>query len=321
MRPGKPQSIVDRRDAAGTTTDRLALVVGADSRIGSALLQALETRGQGAIGTTRRRGNVSPRRLLLDLSEDIEHFEIPQEVESVFLVAAITGLERCETERMSWTVNVQNITRLAARLFHRGCHVTFLSTNAVFGGIHLNCNEGDPTTPTGAYACQKAEAERRMWTEAEHMSAADRLTIIRLTKTLASDTPPLPDWFEQLSRNKPIRPFTDLVMSPISLAFATRSLIRINDLRLSGVLHLSGERDVSYAEFAEKLVSALHLSRTQVVPTTSLDAGVRIPHRLSYGGLGMTRTVRLAEIHPQPLAEVIAEVASEYRGLGDAASP
>ena len=284
--------------------DSRTLVVGADSRIGGALLRA---RG-AAIGTTRRRETLSSTRLFLDLSQDVEHFKIPSDVDSAFLVAATTGIERCETDPTSWTVNVTSACRLSARLLQQGCFVTFLSTNAVFGGDRSWPDEDDPVAPTAAYARQKAEAEQAIQEAADRLGAADRLSITRLTKTLAPDTPPLPGWFQQLKRGDAIEPFEDLVMSPISLEFVTSSLLRIGALRVPGILHLSGERDVTYVEFAEGLIDRLGLPRARVVPTTSIKAGVAVQFRPRYGGLGMRRTTQLAQIYPEPLEHVTAHL-------------
>lgn len=294
-------------------TEARSFVVGADSRIGFALMLALEASGRATIGTTRRRHAVASTRVFLDLSDDVEGFEVPSGVDTAYLLAATTGIERCENDPTSWTVNVASATKLAARLLQQGCFVTFLSTNAVFGGDRPRCDEDDPVAPIGAYARQKAEAERAIREAADRLSAANRLNVIRLTKTFALDTPPLPDWFRELELGNVIRPFADCVISPISLGFVTRSLLRTTALGIPGIVHLSGERDVTYAEFADALIAAFGLPRGRAVPTTSTVAGVAVPFHPQYAGLGMRRATQLAGIYPEPLEQVVRYLVEMYR--------
>lgn len=300
-------------NVTNVVTEERTLIIGADSQIGAALLRTLEAGGQATISTTRRRWTVSPTRLFLDLSADVEHFDPPSRVESVYLVAAVTSIERCEIDPASWVVNVINPTKLAARLLQQGCHLTFLSTNAVFGGDRSSCGEDEPVSPTMAYARQKVAAEHAILEAADQLGALERLSITRLTKALAWGTLPLSEWFRQLELGNVIQPFSDLVMSPISLSFVTSSLLRINAARVSGILHLSGERDVSYAELAEKLVSGLGLPRVRVAPTTSVEAGGTVRFRPRYASLGMDRTTQLAGICAEPLEQLTAHLINTYR--------
>lgn len=283
------------------------LVVGADSLVGGGLVRALEARGHRAFASTRRSATVNHRRIYLDY-DDADVPALPAGVDYVFLIAAATNYERCESDPAAWRTNVESIPRLAGVLLQRGVFVTFISTNSVFGGERPWPNEDDPQAPGIAYARHKAEGEKAIRAVAKRLGAEERLNIVRLTKILGRETSPLPAWFAAWQRGQVVQPFADLIFAPMSVRFVGDALATIGERRVAGNLHLSGADNVSYVDLANALAAKLGVDSSLIAPTTATEKGVHILFKPRYSGIGMRRTRELTGLAPQPLAGVVADL-------------
>jgi dTDP-4-dehydrorhamnose reductase len=284
------------------------LVVGADSLVGGGVVRALEARGHKVFASTRRRDTVDERRIYLDY-DDPDVPALPGGVDYVFLIAAATNYERCESDPAAWRTNVESIPRLTGTLLERGLFVTFISTNSVFGGDRPWPNEDDPQAPGIAYARHKAEGEKAIRAVARKLGAEDRLNIVRLTKILSRETSPLPAWFAAWERRQVVQPFSDLIFAPMSVRFVGEALATIGEKRLAGNLHLSGADNVSYVDLATTLAAKLGVDSRLIAPTTATEKGINILFKPRYSGIGMRRTTSLTGIKPQPLKDVADHLA------------
>jgi dTDP-4-dehydrorhamnose reductase len=286
------------------------LVVGGDSLVGGSAAAALAAGGARVYATTRRRETLGAGRIFLDFASP-ESYRAPPDVGAALLVAAVTSFERCEKDPRARIVNVELIPRTAAALLEQGLHVTFVSTDAVFGGERPLPDEGDPQAPNTAYAIQKSEGEAAIRAAADCLGATSRLTVVRLTKVMNAGVSPLPTWLAAWRRGESAEPFDDLVFAPISERFAGAALARIAGQRLSGNLHLSGAGNVSYTDFARALARRLGVAQTLIRPTTATAKGVHLAFKPRFSGLGMARTTALACLTPQPLEALIDDVAAD----------
>jgi dTDP-4-dehydrorhamnose reductase len=272
------------------------------------LVEEFLSAGERAYGTTRRVGTAGGDRLFLDLADNDPDLALPPDVNVVFLTAAMTGLRTSEVDASAYHVNVTNSVRVAQQVWAQGRRLVFLSSDTVFGGDRPFCNEQDALCPGIAYARHKAEAEARLTSLADEMGSAEGLTIVRLTKVLSAEVPPLPDWFARLEAGQSIRPFSDMTFAPVSLGRTAAVLRRIGDSGLPGVFHISGAENVSYVDFARRLVAELGLGQEHVVPTTSDAAGTVLTFRPRYSAMGMARSLELLGIGAEPLNEVVARI-------------
>lgn len=283
------------------------LVVGGDSLVGGGLLAALRRRSRTAYATTRRPETVNESRIFLDF-QDPEAFELPPNVGHAVVLAGAVDYTRCATDPMARVVNVELIPRCVAALLERGCFVSFISTNSLFGGERPWPGEDDPHAPGIPYAEQKHEAEERIAALADGLGLRTMLGIVRLTKIMDRSTPPLPTWFDAWEKGEVVTPFEDLVFAPMSLRFVGEALAVLTEKNIPGNLHLSGAENVSYVAFAQALAGAMGVDDKLVAPTTATEKGVHIAFKPTYSGLGMERTTRLSGIRPQTLAEVVADL-------------
>ena len=289
------------------------LVFGVNSFLGTELIKVLKEQNRNVVGTTRRKSSVSDSCTYLDLSKDDLNFNIPQSVNYAYLLAGSWSYSECERDPNAWKVNVVNMARFAKQLLEQGVFVTFVSTNAVFGGERPWCHEDDEHKPLFPYAQHKSAAEAAIQAAAKELDAIDKLNIVRLTKILGISTPPLPSWIDTMKCGDVLQPFTDLSFAPISVRYTAESLAEIGRHRISGNFHVSGADNVSYDKFSRKFADNLGFKTIEIEPTTSVIMNVNIPFKPSYSGIGMERTTKLIGLKPQTLDELMADLAAQYQ--------
>ena len=262
----------------------VSLVIGADGLIGRALTDYLTRAGETVLETTRRLDTISERRVFLDLSEGVSDWRPPCQVSVAYLCAAVTSLERCRREpAQSATVNVQNTVALAKILVASGTFVIFLSTNLVYDGSIPFRKTDDSVCPRTEYGRQKAEAEKQL------LALGDLISIVRFTKVLGPNMPLFKGWIEALQSNEIIHPFSDMVLAPVPLSFAVDVLYRVVELRPSGIVHVSSEKDVTYEQVARHIAQRIGASPDLVQPIRSKESGIKLEAIPSHTTLDTTR--------------------------------
>ena len=291
------------------------LVVGGDGLIGRAVRDVLERREEEVHFTTRRPG-ASATAVQLDLAApDCSVERMPGllrlfdgEPPVVYLAAAISGYAQCEADPTATRrVNVDNLVRIASELVRRGGFVVFPSSSAVFSGARAIHTETDPTEPVSEYGRQKAEAEARLSTLAAGAAGGSGLAVVRLTKVVASGTGVTAAWIGALSAGRSIEAARDLRLAPISLPYAARNLVELGTARRSGTFHLSGEREMAYADLARLLAAGLGAGMDKVVAVDIRErlGGGALPQ---VGLLDMSATTARTGIRPQPAVEVVPDL-------------
>lgn len=280
------------------------LLIGSDGFLGARFFFGFQQSGWNVIGTTRRRERVKGGGLFLDLLEQ-RRFAIPEGIKFAVLAAGITSFEKCEKGSEAEKVNVEATVALSLCLLNAGVFLVFLSSSSVFGGVHEFPDEDAAVSPTTRYAQQKTEVEKRLAKEAEKMSAADRLAVVRITKVLAPEARPVSSWHDAWAENHAARPFSDLACSPVTPDYVVAGIMAILQRRAQGIYHLSGEGEVSYACLCLRLADSLGLPDSSVRPTTSVGTGIALLHSPRNCALGMRGTTQTLGIVPQPLSAVI----------------
>jgi len=249
---------------------RVALVVGADSRIGSALGARLTGQGWLVLGTSRRG---TGGRLHLDLREPHAVPALPQTPDVAFLCAAETSTTACEQRPdESLLINVTAPAKFAAWLAELGTHLVFLSTNAVFSGTAARQDAATPPDGASAYGRQKALAERTL------SSITGRLSIVRFGKVIGSTTQPLSSWIDTFEHNGDVEAFDDMPFAPISIDAATKALALVADQRPT-ILQLTASDDMTYFEAASYLAGRMGRASSlrRISWRDRLPAGTPVP--------------------------------------------
>jgi len=248
-----------------------ALVIGADGSIGQALVRELKVRGHTVWETTRRRDTLTSRRAFLDLAENVSDWRPDGQPSCAYLCAARTSLADCKTApEETARVNVQNTVSVAQRLLSLGAKVVFLSTNLVYDGSGPFVSLELPPSPRTEYGSQKAEAERRM------LDSGGDVCVVRLTKVLDSGLELIKGWIEALRNGETIRPFSDMVFAPVPLTFVVEVLCQVGVSGATGIIQISGDRDLSYADAARHIAARMGARSSLVQPIASEESGMSL---------------------------------------------
>jgi dTDP-4-dehydrorhamnose reductase len=243
------------------------LIVGGDSKVGRPLAAFLRRAGHRVITTTRRVSGADPDAVFLDLA-DCAAWEPPAGVGVAVLAAAVTGIDTCwQDPARAARVNVDGLLQVAGRLQARGAFLLYLSSCAVYGGDRPHPRPDDPVSPRTVYGRQKAEAERRL------RALDPGVAIVRFGKILEDPFPLFARWQEALRQGQAIEPFYDMTMAPIPMDCAVSVLRLIIDSRRGGVFHVSGERDLTYAEIAVRAAARVGAGADLIRPISAKDSG------------------------------------------------
>ena len=276
------------------------LVVGGDGLIGKALFSRLKSVRMLVKYTSRSMRKKNPDCVYLDLAKSIDIDEVPQ---TVFMCVGISDLRQCERDPIGTRiVNVDSIVALAKKLYAKGCHIVYLSSQAVFDGSTQEQSISSPTTAVIEYGKQKVEAERRI------LALGQRTAVIRMSKVISHRVPFVGKWLDSLMKGETIRLFKDLYLSPISLNFVVSVLSEV-DCR--GIVHISSEEQLSYSEFALHLAKGFDLPPHLVQPVSVESARVELVHNPRFTRLDMTDTTNSFGIAPQPLMSIVDDVVGE----------
>lgn len=239
------------------------LIVGGDGTLGTAL-RADSARPADVAYTSRRGGDGGLR---LDLAASPDAWELPARITGAVLCAAVTSIDACEKDPVGTrAINVTATAELARRIADRGGRCVFLSTNQVYDGRRPFRREDEPPCPVTEYGRQKAEAETELLT-AGHC-------VLRLTKVFAAIPKLFRTWREQLLSSQTIRPFEDMVFSPVGILTAVRAIWELSVEQATGVVHLSADADLAYSTVANRMAARLGVPPELVQPTTTAAAGL-----------------------------------------------
>jgi dTDP-4-dehydrorhamnose reductase/SAM-dependent methyltransferase len=274
--------------------------VGADSALGNALMQHLSAGGHNVVGTTRRRDTVDETHLFLDLTASPETWSIPEDIGYAVLCAARPKLADCRANPdASYRVNVDATTALARQLSSVGVYVVYPSTNLVFSGQRASMPANSKPDPHTEYGRQKAA------TECALLALAGPVLCLRITKIFTDDNPLFDTWVRALRGGTSIAPFRDKVDAPVPLSYVVLMIQFIIEHKPTGILQISGSRDISYESMARIGARVIGADESLIEPTTTAAQGYdgNVPENTS---LDTHAIVRLSGIEVPDVEETVA---------------
>jgi dTDP-4-dehydrorhamnose reductase len=281
------------------------LVIGADSLIGAELISLLEKSEAGVTtGTTRRLNEADGRtRLFLDIEGDDAMAFCPPGYSVAIFCAAITGIKICE-EHPGYTqqINVLNTIALAKGLLAKGTRIVYLSSNAVFDGTSTWPSEDASPSPVCEYGRQKLTVEKQLLSLS---TPATPVAIVRLSKVLTAHSGIAAEFLSHLAAGEACAAFDDLRICPISLDYASAAILSVAKAGTAGIFHVSGEDEMSYADFARNLAIHIGANPELVKSATSESVMANLIFRPLHPGLGMYRTSKLLGFGPETKAKLM----------------
>ena len=203
----------------------------------------------------------------LDLSDKNQIIQILQETkpDRIIHLAAMTGVDLCETEKeLATIINTKSTETLARQAAKQHIFFLYVSTDYVFDGINGMKKEDDITNPLGFCGKSKLEGELVLNKFASNWCIARTSTPFGIHSTKKS----FPLWVkENLEAKKEIPVLVDQFTSPTYVPNLSKMLIEITTRQITGILHVSGATRMSRYALAELVADKLHLDKIFLIPT------------------------------------------------------
>jgi len=189
--------------------------------------------------------------------------------------AALADLDTCEDNPdLARRLNVELPLQLAKACKERGVSFVHISTDAVFDGMTISFyKEEDEPNPLSVYAQTKLDGERAVLDEDSNALVA-RVNFYGWSLTGRRSLAEF--FFHNLSNNKSMSGFTDVMFCPMLVNDTARTLIKMLEKKLSGLYHLVGPQAMSKYQFGVEIARKFNLREREISPksinTSSLNA-------------------------------------------------
>jgi len=184
-----------------------------------------------------------------------------------FLVhtAALTNVDACEKNfKLARATNSLATRDLASILKPFGTKFIYISTESIFDGKKGNYDESDVPRPINNYAKTKHEGE--MFIE----GLSDNFVIIRTTIfgwNRVKESGSFAEWvYKSLREKKPIKMFTDVIFSPITVNTLSLLIDRLLQMDFTGTLNIGSNDSVSKYRFGISLAELFGFDKSYITP-------------------------------------------------------
>lgn len=210
-----------------------------------------------------------------DLLEPDSVDRILDEAQPDWLVncAALADLEACEDDpSLAKRLNADLPRRLARACKSRGISFAHISTDAVFDGQKDGFyGEEDLPNPPGVYSKTKFDGEWAVLTENPQAIVAR----VNFYGWSLSGKRSLAEFFyNNLTNNKSMSGFTDVIFCPMLVNDTARILVRMLQGGLKGLYHLVGPQAMSKYQFGVEIARRFKLSESEITPKSVNFSGL-----------------------------------------------
>lgn len=252
------------------------LLTGATGLLGYNILNILMEKGYQIIATYHKAligintVNVSWMRLDLESEHEVTHVMTTTRPDAIIHTAAYTDVDGCEINKeKAFRVNYLATKAIAHLTKKNGAFLVYVSTDYVFDGEKGLYKEIDLLNPINYYGLTKLLGEITV-----SNTLPDSSLIIR-TSGLYGYSPTGKKNFgvnalEKLMKGETVYAFHDQYLSPTYAYFFAEELVKALEKRITGVIHLAGERSSRY-DFALSLAKVLGADETLVKPISIHD--------------------------------------------------
>ena len=187
--------------------------------------------------------------------------------------AALADLEACEnTPYLARALNTDLPAQMAKACRSRDISFAHISTDAVFDGEKDGFyTEGDSPNPLGVYSQTKLDGERAVLNENKNAIVAR----VNFYGWSLSGKRSLAEFFHHnLTNNKSMSGFTDVIFCPMFVNHTARILIKMLEKNLSGLYHLVGTQAMSKYQFGVEIARKFSLQEGEISPKSILASSL-----------------------------------------------
>jgi len=213
--------------------------------------------------------NGIPTQMDLACFEKIKEIIEKIKPDAILHLAALTNVDRCETEKeLAMKINAQATEVLAQQAAKHKAFFVYVSTDYVFDGQKGMRKESDSPNPVDIYGKSKLEGEKSVMNLASSWCIARTSTPFGIHPLKKS----FPVWVtENLLQNKEIKVIVDQFTSPTYVPNLSKMLIEISKRQIVGLIHLAGATRISRYEMAELVADKLSLDKKLLKPVNLDD--------------------------------------------------
>lgn len=251
------------------------LIPGVSGLLGINLAQEMMSEHQ-IIGTHRGKLQRAPFKVInQNLLDDSAVDSILDSVKPEYVIncAAIADLDVCEDNPdLAKQMNVDLPRRFALACKNRNIRFVHISTDAVFDGEKDDFyTEDDKPNPLSVYAKTKLDGEWAVLTENPEAIVA-RVNFygwsLNGKRSLAEF------FYNNLTNNKSMSGFTDVLFCPMLVNDTARTLIKMLKKELTGLYHLVGPHAMSKYQFGVEIARKFHLKESDITPKSVVFGGL-----------------------------------------------
>ncbi|MCQ3937470.1 MAG: hypothetical protein DPW18_10545 [Chloroflexi bacterium] len=187
--------------------------------------------------------------------------------------AALADLDACENDPdLAKRLNTDLPRRLARACKARNIQLVHISTDAVFDGEKEGFyTEDDKPNPLGVYAKTKLDGEWAVLTENPSAIVAR----VNFYGWSLSGRRSLAEFFyHNLSHNKSMSGFTDVVFCPMLANDTARLLVKMLKRGLGGLYHLVGAQAMSKYQFGVEIARKFRMRESDITPKSVSFSGL-----------------------------------------------
>lgn len=249
------------------------LITGVSGLLGINLAQETMTQHE-IVGVDRGKLVNAPFKILkMDLLDSgaIEFILDSAQPDWLINCAALANLDACEADpELAQNLNTSLPMQMAKACKTRNVSFVHISTDAVFDGEKEGFyTEEDKPSPPGVYSQTKLDGECAVLDENPNAIVA-RVNFYGWS--LGGKRSLAEFFFNNLSENKNISGFTDVIFCPMLVNDTARLLLKMLQKKLSGLYHLVGTHSMSKYQFGLEIARKFNLKETDISPKSILSS-------------------------------------------------
>ena len=187
--------------------------------------------------------------------------------------AALADLDICENDPdLAKRLNTDVPRQLARASRQRAIPFVHISTDAVFDGQKDGYySEEDQPNPMSVYAKTKLDGEWAVLTEHPKAIVA-RVNFYGWS--LGGKRSLAESFFNNLTHNKSMSGFTDVLFCPMLVNDTARTLVKMLNRELKGLYHLVGPQAMSKYQFGVEIARQFHMRESDITPKSVSFSGL-----------------------------------------------
>ena len=288
-----------------------AVVIGASGLLGQALMRVLENNQYEVSGTYATHPGEGLMRLdIINSSQVYDYFRRVQP-QTVFLTAALTGVDYCESHPdETFQINTEGAKNVAKEATRCRSKLVFYSTDYIFDGKNGPYDEQAQACPVSIYGKSKLGAERAI------QEILEDYLILRTTVVYGWD-PRSKNFamqvYQKLQGGIPMQVPEDQVGNPTLVDYLAEASVRLVQQEARGIVNVVGRDLLPRSEFAKALTRIFGLDPQLIQPVPTMALRQRAPRPLR-GGLKTGKLRASLGAEAMPLDEALKRLRSQWHG-------